>query len=1308
MLLQLVIARRRLIKKYNIRAGGKRDEKNQKARVLVGLLLVLCMLASNALIVIADNDFAKSPLEPETTDITYSNDIEDDAYNNAFSELDTAITEISESEDFNEDMAESNEAEDGAIVDEGNGEPVVEEGAEEADEPLVEEDIEVIEGETPLINEDLPPLVDGDILPIINAVANENNKMRGTPGLRDVKITSFKILTEDLKEVEEYHIHSNKKILISWDASHLGATLVEGDYFDVTLPEEFSFPTSSSATNFDLIDPNDGVTVIAKGVVTPNSEGGGNVRVTFTDKVENKENVKGSMYLASAFIERKVKAGEINTFTVTIGAYTMNTSVKIGDLPTVENEYFTKWGRPVEGNPNKVRWTLRINAGKGIFSNIVIKDTLMADNEADLAGINIIPGTFILQKVVMNKYGGVESTLSETNISESVTIAENGKSFTYNLGDVNKDQYRLYYESTYTPGITLKNKIEINHTGGAFDQVFSYHSASSGGEGSGDLLGKIKIIKHDARSEATFLKGAIFTVVRKSDNVEFKLTTDDKGEAISGVLTPGDYTIKEIVAPDGYLLNKTEINVTVKYDEATIIKIPNHKQAHIAVFKAWVGPELESITVNLLANGVKVDSAVLSKSLNDWKYGFKDLRKYDDNGVEIVYTIEEMTVEGYTSVITENEGYFTITNTKDAPETISFPVKKSWVGPPTDEVKIKLFADGHLKEEITLNAANLWYHNFMNMPKFNEDGSKIVYSVEEVPIDGYITEIKDTLNEDTRIVADGFYITNTAVIDIPVEKKWIGPKADSVTVKLLADGVELKLVNLSDGNEWKHTFKDIPKYKADGTEIIYTIEEVSIEGYTSAITTDDTNGVLITNTSNAKVDIPVEKKWIGPKAESVVIKLVVGTDVKGEVTLNEANSWKHTFTDLPKYDSTTGAEIEYKIEEVSLDGYAISITGSIKDGFTVTNTKSDKLSIPVKKEWVGTLKDSVTIKLLADGEEVNSIVLKESNEWKHTFTDLPMYDSTTGDKIVYSIKEVVIDGYTSIITGSIQHGFTVKNISEEKINVPVKKVWIGSELRSVTVNLFANGEKVDSVVLSKSENSWKHEFKDLRKYDNTGKEIVYTVKEDPVAGYSSTISGSVENGFTITNKKDEPGIPVTPGTGGKIDISVVKRWEGKVGSYVTINLYADGRKIDSKVITEAMGWRYTFKDLKEYEFGERVNYTIDEEYVSGYKTYITGSASGGFVVTNKEEGVPPVPPKEEKDKPEAPPVTESKPQPPAAVEEEKPVVTTEIVEKPVTTTSENVIPKTGDEFNIGLYFSIFAIASLALVYVLIRKKRTQN
>jgi uncharacterized surface anchored protein len=87
----------------------------------------------------------------------------------------------------------------------------------------------------------------------------------------------------------------------------------------------------------------------------------------------------------------------------------------------------------------------------------------------------------------------------------------------------------------------------------------------------------------------------------------------------------------------------------------------------------------------------------------------------------------------------------------------------------------------------------------------------------------------------------------------------------------------------------------------------------------------------------------------------------------------------------------------------------------------------------------------------------------------------------------------------------------------EKVNVSVQKVWEGTVGPSVTINLYADGTLAESVTLSDAGN-WQYLFRDLPKYDSTdGHEIEYTVREEPVEGYTTTISGNATEGFTVTN-----------------------------------------------------------------------------------------------------------------------------------------------------------------------------------------------
>ena len=110
-----------------------------------------------------------------------------------------------------------------------------------------------------------------------------------------------------------------------------------------------------------------------------------------------------------------------------------------------------------------------------------------------------------------------------------------------------------------------------------------------------------------------------------------------------------------------------------------------------------------------------------------------------------------------------------------------------------------------------------------------------------------------------------------------------------------------------------------------------------------------------------------------------------------------------------------------------------------------------------------------------------------------------------------------------MISGTAKDGFTITNTITGKVSIPVTKKWVGTPADSITVNLYANGNKVDSKKITKNDN-WQYIFKDLEKYKD-GKEIKYTIDEEKVAGYTTSIAGDSQVGYTITNTKNTPNVP---------------------------------------------------------------------------------------------------------------------------------------------------------------------------------------
>ena len=217
---------------------------------------------------------------------------------------------------------------------------------------------------------------------------------------------------------------------------------------------------------------------------------------------------------------------------------------------------------------------------------------------------------------------------------------------------------------------------------------------------------------------------------------------------------------------------------------------------------------------------------------------------------------------------------------------------------------------------------------------------------------------------------------------------------------------------------------------------------------------------------------------------------------------------------------------------------------------------------------------------------------------------------------------------------SIANGSTVevevlnkkKEVKKKSTSFSVEKKWVvGENLVTnkpdkVTVSVLKNGVKDDNltVVLSQ-ENGWKASFSNLPKEGADGREIVYTVSEENIAGFNAAISGSDENGFTISNYN-----------GGRVVIPVTKIWKGNGThpDHLNVQLFADGEKVDAYTLNEANAWQHSFDMPKFNASGKEIRYKVTEENVSGYTATTQNDPATGYVnvFVNTKNDVPPTSP----------------------------------------------------------------------------------
>lgn len=502
------------------------------------------------------------------------------------------------------------------------------------------------------------------------------------------------------------------------------------------------------------------------------------------------------------------------------------------------------------------------------------------------------------------------------------------------------------------------------------------------------------------------------------------------------------YTVVEVTVPDGYTSVVDGFEITNSYTPETV---------DVPVIKVWDdgdnqdGNRPEDVQVQLLADGNSVGEVVHLSTVNNWTHVFEALPVYD-NGVEIVYSVEEVIVDDvYEVSITQSDGYQVITNTY-VPETVDIAGTKVWDdgnnqdGNRQDEITVNLMVGEEIVDTLVVTSEDDWQYAFVDLPKF-EDGIEIDYRVVEIGIDDYTTTY------------DGYDITNSYTPEETgktVVKVWDdgnnqdGNRPDAVFIQLFADGIEIgEPIELTEAESWRHTWTGLPVMN-DGTEIVYTVEELSDDMYDVTVTDEDGEFIVVNSYTPQTKDIEGVKIWDDSdnadnmRPTSISVNLHANGEIIETIEVTENDDWSYAFYDLAVYND--GAEINYTISENSVDHYVATY-----DGFDIINTYvKDHTGVTVTKVWkdylnkYDTRSEYVEIQLLQNGVEYGEPVrLSGDNDWEYGFTDLPMY--VDGEPAVYSVIELTeLEGYKSKIYGEELGYFTVVNILVDKPEVPEK------------------------------------------------------------------------------------------------------------------------------------------------------------------------------------------------------------------------------------------------------------------------------
>ena len=609
-----------------------------------------------------------------------------------------------------------------------------------------------------------------------------------------------------------------------------------------------------------------------------------------------------------------------------------------------------------------------------------------------------------------------------------------------------------------------------------------------------------------------------------------------------------------------------------------VLNLGNYKATNVVVTDS-LDVIFDGKTVPANKELVKIETLEAGKAAT-LKVGY--VVKQEDINAVLETEQNETISKDIINIATATDGKTTVEDEDDMPVNpdVTINVNKNWQdndnqdGKRAEKITVELYRNDENEPvaTATIDASTDWKYVFSKLPKYDENKNEITYKVVEGTVPEYDTEYEITDNE-----VEIYNHHTPATTEVSGSKTWDdadnqdGKRPESITVRLFADGTEVTSKTVTAENEWNWLFTDLNKY-AKGREIQYTITEDKVENYITNIEKTE-NGYVVTNSYTPETtSISVEKVWNdndnqdGVRPASIKVKLYmeildnnIAVANKEPLELNASTFWKAEFKDLPKY--AKGIEIKYIVKEVNEQADATIKGTEYKVAYDepiinengkyikITNSYTPKTtSVSVEKVWEdknnqdGVRPDSINVQLYKTvGTTTTSVekVKLTNSKLTHTWTELPQYEK--GTEIKYTVRELDSNGNPledgKQINGKSGTKYTVKYTTDENgkqiitntykrvtTSVSGTKTWVdydnkyNSRPESITINLLADGGKVDSKTITPQNDSWTYKFGDLPVYKN-GQKITYTISEDTVSGYKSKVTGyNVTNTYTEAPK----------------------------------------------------------------------------------------------------------------------------------------------------------------------------------------------
>lgn len=355
--------------------------------------------------------------------------------------------------------------------------------------------------------------------------------------------------------------------------------------------------------------------------------------------------------------------------------------------------------------------------------------------------------------------------------------------------------------------------------------------------------------------------------------------------------------------------------------------------------------------------------------------------------------------------------------------------------------------------------------------------------------------------------------------------------------------------------------------------------------------------------------IPITSIGIGVDNNTTAILKRVSKDGKDYHSANDvASNLSKILNDLVKIIKdkkvNNGRLIIPMPDEVQYNG-DLKLTG-YKDG----NTDNNILNGIVQKEPAGDNK-VLSLSGLTLGKN-EKLELAYKAKLPEQYRDNREYDITKTSPKLYpylSTKENDVVKFNDVI----------KVHDNATISITVNKKWFPAPVgqQSVSFAVFADNTKTSDVIKvepNATDGGWTGKIEKLPKYNGKGKAINYTIEEQAIDGYKSTVAGPTTDNdgnltFEVTNKSTE-----------KINITVNKKWIDPEGKKGKIEVQACNDK--EVVATSDIDTNKTSTTLlvdKFDKYGKIVNYTVKEKDEINKQVTLNGNKFNVEYIQNEDD-----------------------------------------------------------------------------------------